>query len=79
MTTATSWATQTVKIWADNDKVMYTHLQQFVHDENLLAEQIKAYIEHLKEYSDIDGLLADLLNTAIHEVDYREVAKHFID
>ncbi len=78
-TKAESYATHVVKIWADNDEGMYTHLQQFTHDEDLLVEEIKKYIEDLKDNSGINGLLVDLINASIDEVDFREVARHFID
>jgi hypothetical protein len=78
MTTETSnYATDLVYIWINNSKPMYVYFQEFTHDENLLAEEIKNCLQELKDNT--EGIISDLMNVAMSEVDYKEVARRFIE
>ena len=78
MTTKTSsYATDIVYIWINNSKPMYQYFQQFVDDEEKLAKEIKNCLQELKDNT--EGIISDLMTVAMSEVDYKEVARRFIE
>ena len=50
---------------------------------NNVADYIKNYVEEYVEYSlssgDQHGFIHDMLNAAISEIDWRDIAEHYVD
>ena len=50
---------------------------------NIIEDYIKNYVEDYVEYSlapgDVNGFVADMLNSAIQEIDFRDIAEHYVD
>jgi hypothetical protein len=76
-TKANSYATHIVEIWLNNDEQAYRYFKQFGRDERELALHIQGYIQSLKDHE--KGLVADLIGVAMADIDYKEVARRFID
>ena len=76
----TNRATWLVKLWIDNEQAMYFYWQdeaQNADSSNQLAKDIERY------YQDIApehiGLFADLLTSALAEVNWHEIAKSLLN
>lgn len=76
-TKSKSYASHIVHVWINNDESLYHYFQQFTDDESKLAEEIENYIQDLKD--NVEGLTADLIGVAMDDIDYRDVARKFID
>lgn len=50
---------------------------------NIIEDYIKNYVEEFVEYSlalgDAHGFIHDMLNSAIQEIDFRDIAEHYVD
>ena len=50
---------------------------------NNIEDYIKNYVEEFVEYSlalgDAHGFIHDMLNSAIQEIDFRDIAEHYVD
>lgn len=50
---------------------------------NTIEDYIKNYVEEFVEYSlapgDAHGFIHDMLNSAIQEIDFRDIAEHYVD
>jgi hypothetical protein len=81
-----NFETWNVKLWIDNEYAWYQDIKEMVEqmdeddDVHDLAEQIENWFDMMFE-DDIPktGPLADLLNGAIREVDWREIAEAFLE
>lgn len=80
-----NYETWNVKLWLDNDETTYKTITNMVYRNKnkelyVIANKIKAYVEALP---DIDNVLqkasvaADLLNAALSEVDWLEIAEAY--
>lgn len=70
------WATRAQEVYDETDKD-----DTFTHEENAalaLADEMK---DHFEEGSpaDITGFYADLINAALSEVNWHEIAEHYIN
>lgn len=90
--TYNGWAnypTWNTALWIDNEPAMYEEVQSmarqaqrrgtidFLTPRGRLAETIKDYMEGL--LPDTAGFVADLLGYAMGEVDWYEIAEHYIE
>lgn len=78
-----NYETNTVQIWLDNEQSSYSEMQdltrQYHHNVKKLADAIQSYVEELNPIaSDDNGIFADLLNAALREVEWREIAGDYI-
>jgi hypothetical protein len=63
--------------WKDAESSRtFTRLEQATLD---LAKSLEAWIEELNPIADQASLFTDLLNAALGEVDWMEIAEHFMD
>jgi hypothetical protein len=88
-----NYETWVVKLWMDNDEISYNFWRERVQDHiatytdredgwkdeavNCLADEIKD--THEADLPHVEGFAADLLNAAMGEVDWREMAESMID
>jgi hypothetical protein len=81
-----TWATAS---WIENEQSSYNHshfLAELVKEEHheqsdrvgCLATKLKDWIEELNPLADQADLFCDLLNAAISEVDWHEIAENFL-
>lgn len=74
-------ATRSVSIWLANDEGLYNatiELANSVVSKSDLADEIKSYIGNLWEESGANnGLFGDLMNSALTDVDWDDVAGDF--
>jgi hypothetical protein len=85
-----NYATWNVALWIDNDQGSYStrcEMAQKCWDNTLdkedakcsLAESLKDYVEEMNPIRDQSSLFNDLLNAALGEVDWYEIADSFLD
>lgn len=82
----TNWETWNANLWIANDWRMaeqYTMQADDLlgsYDEEDATERLSATIEDDFEQlmPEVDGFFADMLNGAMREVDWREIAKHYV-
>jgi hypothetical protein len=89
----TNYETWLVNLWLDNDQGTQEAIREmaqdcrdnppsgFSHDPNAavpfaLRERIKDYVEEL--VGEHEGLVADLIGAALAEVNYSEIAEHYL-
>ena len=83
----TNYETWVVKLWMDNDQGTYDYFREIV---TLLPDvrpgvaKLTALVDWLKEHHeeqvpDLEGFAADLLNAAMSEVNWHEIAASLID
>lgn len=77
-----NYETWAVALWIDNEETSQLYVggelaRDHKGDVNGFAEAIKNYIE--ENAPKTEGLYADLLNAAISEVDWLEIAQHFAE
>ena len=81
-----TWATA---LWIDNDYGSYQYRCELVEQvkkeheekenrENCLASNLKDWIESQNPIADSANLFTDLLNSALSEVDWQEIAENFL-
>jgi len=75
-----NYETWAVKMWIDNDPGTTDHINDLIDDQEIddpgeLADLIKEYIEENNPLIDDANLYADLLNAAIDNADYDEIAE----
>jgi len=81
----TNYETWNVKLWLDNNQGDQKHMLELASDDTLttyeVAQRIKAEIEEAAEMwmSDQASMFADLLNSALSEVNWYEIAQSYID
>lgn len=82
----TNWETWIVNLWMDNDQKLYQHFLDITREEVSGNKELCTFTISviLREYFDewapeIDGLYLDLLNGAMREVNWREIALHLIE
>ena len=80
-----NYETWLVKLHITNDQGWDELIREMVEDGNFdypheLGDYIKEQIEEMVDMEEINNpLLNDLINAAISEVDFREIAEHYID
>lgn len=86
----TNYETWLAALWIDNDQGSYQHRLSLVQevqdnypdDEDKQAYQlsllIKDWIEELNPFNDQANLFVDLINAALSEVNWREIAVNFL-
>jgi hypothetical protein len=84
----TNYETWAVKLWLDNEQSSYydmtshaaegyeTRAEPNVYD---FASWLEEYVREYMLPDDINGLASDLLNAAMSEVDWQEMAKAYLD
>lgn len=78
----TNYETWLVALWLDNDEGSYNEMHYMArHSEDVysLMEQIKEMIEELNPLKDQANLFSDLLNGAISECNFYEIAEHYYE
>jgi hypothetical protein len=75
-----NYETWAVKLWLDNDESLYHTAMNLVEDEHEdasdLADSIQSFIDEIAP--EVTGLFSDLLNSALSEVDWVEIAESYI-
>jgi len=85
----TNYETWVTALWIDNDQGSYNHRCELAkqvrkeHEENCdrincLATSLSDWIDELNPLSDKANLFCDLLNAALAEVDWHEIAENFL-
>lgn len=89
----TNYETWAVNLWLQNDQGLYNTIKEFVNDakenseasEYLTKEQETVYaLENtIKEFieesaPEVEGVWADLLNAALSEVNWKEIAENWL-
>lgn len=77
---ATNDATRRVNLWLSNDYNTYQEMVSLANDaedQEELAENIKNFVEENNPLASDSGMYAELLNNALSEVDYNELASDF--
>jgi hypothetical protein len=82
----TNYETWCVNLWMDNEEGSYDYWREVAEDvwdaedpdrsQRLLADRIRQQIEEGQPLT--KGLYADLIEAALSEVDWDEIASHFI-
>ena len=82
----TNYETWNVKLWIDNDQGSQeywaeqatNHLER---DEDCAVDVLAATLkeEHTQALPDVTGFAADLLNAAMSEVNWREIARELVE
>jgi hypothetical protein len=78
----TNYETWLVALWLDNDEGSYNEMHYMArHSKDVysLMEQIKEMIEELNPLKDQANLFSDLLNGAISECNFYEIAEHYYE
>lgn len=84
-----NYETWAVALWIDNDYGSYQYRCELVgqvkeeHEdenkrENCLASGLRNWIEEQNPLTESASLFTDLLNSALSEVDWREIAENFL-
>jgi hypothetical protein len=75
-----NYETWLVGLWLDNDERLYHESQRIARrakDRYEAGQEFKAWIEDMSPLADSADLFTDLINAALSEVDWYEVADHF--
>ena len=86
----TNYETWLCNLWFDNfDFTDQIQMDMFANCEDncdvldIIENYIKEYVEEYVEYSlspgDQNGFINDMLNAAISEIDWRDIAEHYVD
>lgn len=86
----TNYETWLTALWIDNDYISYENRKEMVLHAQLeypnneekqiwmLAGLIKDWMEELNPLSESSSLYADLINSALSEVDWGDIAEHYL-
>lgn len=77
-----NYETWAVNLWIDNDQGMADELQDMAHhakNVHALADAIKGWIEDMNPLSGQASLWSDLMNGALSEVDWHELAENALE
>jgi hypothetical protein len=78
----TNYETWCVALWLSNEEGMYHTIRELVRDvedRGKAAGAIRAYLEALNPLADQASVFADLINEALRQVNWLEVAESFIN
>jgi len=86
----TNYETWLCNIWFDNfdfieDMEMFEKCEDNCDVLNIIEDYIKSTVEEFVEYSltrswgDVHGFIHDMLNASISEIDWRDIAEHYVD
>ena len=84
----TNYETWLCNMWFDNFEFtemldMFDGCEDKGDITNIIEDYIKSYVEEFVEYSlapgDTHGFVHDMLNSAISEIDFRDIAEHYVD
>ena len=82
----TNWETWVVNVWMDNDPRLYEYVGNMAREEVLKDKESAPYklSKTLRKYFDewtpeIEGLYLDLLNGAMREINWHEIAEHLVE
>jgi len=80
----TNYETWLVALWIDNDEGSYNTARDMAremrnneHRNYDLSHALKDWVEELNPLADNADLFSDLLNAALSEVDWYEIAEHY--
>lgn len=76
-----NYETWCVNLWLTNDEGLYNDVRELVRRSkgtNSAAEAIKAYVEEFNPLADQATVFSDLMNAALSEVDWVEIAEDFL-
>ena len=84
-----NYQTWVTALWIDNDYGSYQYRCELVEQvkeehedeeeqENCLASSLKNWIEEQNPLADDASVFADLLNSALSEIDWQEIAENFL-
>jgi hypothetical protein len=75
-----NYETWNVALWFDNDEGLAGHVEGLIEDEHedayALGQSLKGFVEEI--VPEVTGMFADLLGAAISEVNWQEIAEHYI-
>jgi hypothetical protein len=80
-----NYETWLVNLWLSNDQDTYDMVRDMISDpysdraEIDLADTLKEYIEDSNPLADEANLFSDLINAAINEVNFEDIAEHWIE
>ena len=82
----TNWETWIVNVWMDNDQKLYGYFGDIAREEVLKNKESATYKlsttlrKHFDEWTpEIEGLYLDLLNGAMREINWHEIAGHLVE
>jgi len=84
----TNYETWLCNLWFENFEFTdQMHLFEDCEDNcdvlDIIEEYIKSTVEEVVEYSlspsDQNGFINDMLNSAVSEIDFRDIAEHYVD
>lgn len=77
-----NYSTWAIALWIDNEQGLQEEVKQMVKELNFeqsdIAESIKDIVEEMNPLKDEPSMFADLLQSAIDDADFYEIAEHFI-
>lgn len=75
----TNYETWLVKLWMDNDQGSYNYFQEMARENDNARDLADAIKEaHEAMLPDLEGFPADLMNAAMSEVNWREIAESIL-